>query len=114
MPSIIRSKGTALIHDVLMVPVAWTLAFWLRYNLDALPDGFYTQGSQALYLLIPVQMGAFLVFGLYRGIWRFASIPDLLRILKAVGVGAAVIGPARKEMPRDRIRPPAWHRNHLW
>jgi FlaA1/EpsC-like NDP-sugar epimerase len=30
----------------------------------------------------------FWIFGCYRGIWRFASIPDLLRLLKAVLVGA--------------------------
>jgi FlaA1/EpsC-like NDP-sugar epimerase len=39
---------------------------------------------------LPVQAAAFWLFGLYRGIWRFASIPDLMRILKSVWSGVAV------------------------
>src|SRR5687767_3041963 len=33
----------------------------------------------------------FLAFGLYRGLWRFASLPDLRRILLAVGLGALAV-----------------------
>jgi FlaA1/EpsC-like NDP-sugar epimerase len=29
-------------------------------------------------------------FGLYRGLWLFASLPDLIRIIKAIAVGAAL------------------------
>ncbi|MFQ5582748.1 MAG: polysaccharide biosynthesis protein, partial [Mariprofundaceae bacterium] len=39
---------------------------------------------------LPVQALVFWYFGLYRGIWRFASIPDLLRILRAVLFGTAL------------------------
>ncbi len=87
---VLRSQGTAFAHDVIMVPIAWYLAYWFRYNLGTLPEGLFAHGSQGLYLIIPVQIGAFVFFGLYRGIWRFASLPDLMRILKAVGVGVAI------------------------
>lgn len=40
---------------------------------------------------VPVQSLAFYWFGLYRGIWRFASMPDLVRITKAVAVGTAIV-----------------------
>ena len=35
---------------------------------------------------------AFYFFGLYKGVWRFASLPDLIRIIKAVasGTGASI------------------------
>jgi FlaA1/EpsC-like NDP-sugar epimerase len=40
---------------------------------------------------IPLQAMVFHSFGLYRGIWRFASIPDLRRIVLAAGtVGLAI------------------------
>ncbi len=90
IPARFQSQGTALIHDTLMVPIAWTLAFWLRYNLGVLPVEFFDEGLKALLIILPVQLGAFIAFGLYRGIWRFASLPDLLRILKAVAVGSAI------------------------
>ncbi len=38
-------------------------------------------------LLLAVQGATFVYFGLYRGDWRFASMPDLLRIIKAVTIG---------------------------
>jgi FlaA1/EpsC-like NDP-sugar epimerase len=34
--------------------------------------------------------GAFVYFGLYRGDWRFASMPDLVRIIKAASVGTLI------------------------
>ncbi|MCG7997188.1 MAG: polysaccharide biosynthesis protein [Candidatus Thiodiazotropha taylori] len=90
LPRHLRSQGVALAHDVLMVPIAWFLAFWFRYNLEVVPVSFYQDALQALLYVLPVQLAAFLLFGLYRGIWRFASLPDILRILKAVLVGTVV------------------------
>ncbi|MCG8035881.1 MAG: polysaccharide biosynthesis protein [Candidatus Thiodiazotropha taylori] len=90
LPRHLRSQGVALAHDVLMVPIAWFLAFWFRYNLEVVPVSFYQDALQALLYILPVQLAAFLLFGLYRGIWRFASLPDILRILKAVLVGTVV------------------------
>ncbi|MBV2120038.1 MAG: polysaccharide biosynthesis protein [Candidatus Thiodiazotropha sp. (ex Ctena orbiculata)] len=90
LPRHLRSQGVALAHDVLMVPIAWFLAFWFRYNLEVVPVSFYQDALQALLYILPVQLAAFLLFGLYRGIWHFASLPDILRILKAVLVGTVV------------------------
>jgi FlaA1/EpsC-like NDP-sugar epimerase len=73
-----------------MIPVAWFGAYWLRFNLEAIPEPYL---SQALLLLpvIWIAQGAMLwYFGLYRGIWRFASVPDLVRIVKAVTVGVGI------------------------
>ncbi|MCG8487603.1 MAG: polysaccharide biosynthesis protein [Chromatiales bacterium] len=90
LPRHLRSQGVALAHDVLMVPIAWFLAFWFRYNLEVVPVSFYEDALRALLYILPVQLAAFLLFGLYRGIWRFASLPDIIRILKAVLVGTVV------------------------
>ncbi|MES9843712.1 MAG: nucleoside-diphosphate sugar epimerase/dehydratase [Candidatus Sedimenticola sp. PURPLELP] len=86
----LRSREYALIHDMTMVPVAWFLAYWFRLNLEMLPPDIFRDGVEALVVLLPVQFGAFLFFGLYRGIWRFASLPDIFRILKAVAVGTVL------------------------
>jgi FlaA1/EpsC-like NDP-sugar epimerase len=73
-----------------MVPIAWFLAFWLRYNLEVVPATYYQDALVGLLFVLPIQLTAFLLFGLYRGIWRFASLPDIVRILKAVTVGTVV------------------------
>jgi FlaA1/EpsC-like NDP-sugar epimerase len=70
-----------------MVPIAWFLSYWFRYNLEVVPVSFYEDAVRTLLFILPVQLAAFLLFGLYRGIWRFASLPDILRILKAVLIG---------------------------
>ena len=77
----------AFLHDVLAAMVAWMLAYWLRLNLD-IPDAFLAGMTAAMLICIPIQAIAFRLFGLYRGVWRFASLPDLRRIVFAVAAGS--------------------------
>ena len=86
----LRSRGGAFLHDLLMIPVAWLGALWLRFNLDSIPAEFLDQALRILPLIAIVQGLTFLYFGLYRGVWRFASVPDLVRILQAVVVGVSL------------------------
>ena len=86
----LRSRGVAFVHDLLMIPVAWLGALWLRFNLDSIPADYLDQALRILPVIIVVQGTILLYFGLYRGVWRFASIPDLVRILQAVVVGVSL------------------------
>lgn len=90
--SVIFSRAAAVLHDLLMIPAAWLLAYWLRFNLGQIPDPFQQAALEYLLIVMPLQAAVFYFFGLYRGVWRFASIPDLFRILKSVafGVGSSV------------------------
>ena len=73
-----------LIHDLLAAALAWWLAYLFRFNFD-IPPGFQSGMVSTLYLLLPLEALSFWSFGLYRGMWRFSSLPDLKRILLAVG-----------------------------
>ncbi len=84
----IRSPWAAFLHDLLTIPITWLMAFWLRFNLSSIPEDSLTVALKVLPILMVVQGSVFLFFGLYRGVWRFASIPDLARISKAVLVGS--------------------------
>jgi len=84
------SRSVAFVHDLLMVPLAWLAAYWLRFNLEEIPGPMLNYAYWALLLIVPVQVVVFRLFGLYRGVWRFASMPDLARIVKAVAVGLAL------------------------
>jgi FlaA1/EpsC-like NDP-sugar epimerase len=86
----LRSRTAAFVHDLIMVPLAWLGAYWLRFNLELPPPQFVDAALAALPLVLPVQAAVFWFFGLYRGVWRFASLPDLMRILKAVAAGTAL------------------------
>ncbi|HEX9583330.1 MAG TPA: nucleoside-diphosphate sugar epimerase/dehydratase, partial [Gammaproteobacteria bacterium] len=86
----LRNRTAAFAHDVIMVPVAWLGAYWLRFNLDTIPQEYFAGALAGLPLVMLIQGGVFWYFGLYRGVWRFASLPDLLRIAKAIGVGVCL------------------------
>ena len=86
----LRSPLVAFVHDMLMVPAAWFAAYWLRFNFSVIPAEYLTQAWLWLPLLVLTQAGAFVYFGLYRGDWRFASMPDLMRIIKAVSAGTLI------------------------
>jgi FlaA1/EpsC-like NDP-sugar epimerase len=86
----LRSQTTAFVHDLVMVPIAWFGAFWLRFNLESVPSEFWRQATLMVPVVLMAQGATLWYFGLYRGIWRFASLPDLVRIIKAVAVGVLV------------------------
>ena len=80
----------AVLHDAAAAALAWSLAYLLRFNFD-LPAGFAAELRQTLFWIVPLQMLIFWRFGLYRGIWRYASTADLRRIVLAVALSAAAI-----------------------
>ena len=83
-----RSRWAAFAHDLLSIPVAWLGAYWLRFNLGEIPTEILSQALLTLPWVVLFQASALWIFGLYRGVWRFASIPDLIRIVKAIAMGS--------------------------
>src|SRR5689334_7785081 len=80
----------AFFHDACMAAIAWVGIYWLRFNLD-LREPFATDMLFTLAWVLPLQAAIFLSLGLYRGLWRFASLSDLQRIVLAAGLGAILI-----------------------
>ncbi len=79
-----------ILHDLVAAMLAWMAAYWLRFNLN-LPPVYLDASLSTLVWVVPLQAMVFWGFGLYRGIWRFASLPDLKRIMFAVGLSALMI-----------------------
>ena len=86
-----RSRTTIFIHDLVMVPCAWFGAYWLRFNLDDIPQKFFYAAVSYLPYVLTIQVCLFWLFGLYRGVWRFSSLPDLIRIGKSIIAGMFLI-----------------------
>ncbi len=80
----------ALLHDLIVATIAWVAAYLLRFNFS-IPAEHFQHMSQSVLWVVPLQGVVFVSLGLYRGMWRFASVPDLKRILFAVGSAAAVV-----------------------
>jgi len=80
----------AFTHDVCAAALAWMSIFWLRFNLD-LHDPYVGEAWFTLFWILPLQAAIFLALGLYRGLWRFASLADLQRIVVSAALGAMLI-----------------------
>jgi FlaA1/EpsC-like NDP-sugar epimerase len=79
-----------LICDALIAGLAWYGAFSLRFNLS-IPDEYRPSMLALLPLVVGTQALVFHLAGLYRGIWRFASMPDLKRLVMTIGLAALVV-----------------------
>jgi len=78
------------LFDLSALVFAWAGGFFLRFNFD-IPANFMVVVSWGLLFLLPAHAVACRIAGLYRGIWMFASLPDLRRVLRAVALSAAAL-----------------------
>jgi FlaA1/EpsC-like NDP-sugar epimerase len=99
----------ALGHDVAAAMIAWYLAYWLRFNTE-IPQYNIPNMVGAMLWVVPLQAVIFFGAGMYRGMWRYASVPDLQRIAAAVVVSTLAIAlmlvmlpPQQPPVPRSVI-----------
>ncbi|WED43915.1 polysaccharide biosynthesis protein [Legionella cardiaca] len=84
-------KWPVITFDALAIPAAWYFAYWLRYNLQPFPRDLTSVYSlTSLLLLSLVQIGCYYYFKVYRGLWRFSSLNDVARIIKAIVCATAI------------------------
>jgi UDP-GlcNAc:undecaprenyl-phosphate/decaprenyl-phosphate GlcNAc-1-phosphate transferase len=85
------------IFEVLLDLILIILAYWSAY---AIKFGPFSDSSQwqlfirTIPVVLFVKMSAFLVIGVYRGLWRYTSIDDLIVFAKAVvvsSIGSVII-----------------------
>ncbi len=82
--------AVTVLHDVLASGASWLLAYQLRFNFEV--SDFYSGLMFAdLVWILPVQALVCWRAGMYRGLWRYASLTDLRRILVAAGLGALAV-----------------------
>lgn len=81
---------SAVAFDLIAVVLAWLGAYLLRFNFEW-PSDQNTQILVGLAALLVIQLLICRYAGLYRGIWMFASLPDLKRVIKAVLVPAVLL-----------------------
>ncbi len=103
----IHPRIAVVIHDLVMVALAWWLAKALRYTLQ--PDQSVIFHALEFPIVLVAQAAILRWTGLYRSLWRFASLPDLWNILKAVGLGTVIIAVAlifynrMQDVPRSTV-----------
>ncbi|GAB4176834.1 MAG: nucleoside-diphosphate sugar epimerase/dehydratase [Wenzhouxiangellaceae bacterium] len=85
------ARSVVVVHDLVLAVVAWLTARWLAERiLDAPWPGAAGLVAEGV-LLVMLQSLVYWRVGLYRGLWRFASLPDLGNLARASMLGAGVI-----------------------
>jgi FlaA1/EpsC-like NDP-sugar epimerase len=86
----IHPRVAVVLHDLLVTALAWWMAKLLRYALR--PDEIVSFLPLEFLTVLLVQGLIFRWTGLYKSVWRFASLPDLWNIVRAAVIGALFIG----------------------
>lgn len=84
-----RKTFIVISYDFIVSMFSFYFAFFLR--LSEIPVYFYTfEFFLKTVILSAVQVCCFYIMGNYKGIWRFSSTPDLLRVIKGVSLAVPV------------------------
>ncbi|MFT4179199.1 MAG: nucleoside-diphosphate sugar epimerase/dehydratase [Thermomonas sp.] len=86
-------RMAVVLHDLVMVWVCWQGLHYLRYALQPMPLELAPFSPTVIIVLVAQGLVSWRV-GLYRGLWRFASVPDLINIFVAgvLGLVGILIG----------------------
>lgn len=92
MGNIIRSKNfyLMLFFDAALISGAFLLAYILRFE-GQVPEREWQNLYSTLPYVIIFKLFSFWFFGLYRGMYRYVSLVDLLNVIKATLTSSAII-----------------------
>jgi len=77
-----RRRSFVVAIQLFFIVLAYTLAFLVRFDFS-LPAEYRSVFFQALPLLLLTKLSSLYFFDLFRGLWRYVGIDDILRILRA-------------------------------
>ncbi|MFH1673216.1 MAG: nucleoside-diphosphate sugar epimerase/dehydratase [Pseudomonadota bacterium] len=92
MKKILISKNLfiLILTDVVLLALAYFLAYVVRFEAK-LGAGELLIIRQTIVPVVLCKLVVFYFFNLYRGMWRYTGIVDLLNVIKAVAVSSAII-----------------------
>lgn len=80
-----------LASDLILTFFAWYCAVWISFNFT-LPTAIYFHKIVILSgIVIAIHTVSYWKTGLHRTIWHYASVPDVIRIVKAVVIGTLIL-----------------------
>ena len=79
-----------VLYDIIAVNLAYLIALWLRFDCqyNSIPEKYLSPAFRIIPLHTVVMLAVLAFLRLYQSIWRYASLPELVRILWASCIGA--------------------------
>jgi len=92
MKHLLRNKNfwTIIVTDAGLVCVSYVLAYLIRFE-NNIPPEQVEMLVKTLPWIVPAKILVFAWLGLYRGMWRYTSILDLINIIQATVISAGAI-----------------------
>ena len=84
-----RHRVWQAVVDAGLIAVAWYLAFWLRFD-EGIPVYYDRLLDESIYVLVPLKLAVFVLFGFYSHWWRYVSIRDMWAVVRGVTVATIV------------------------
>ncbi len=79
-----------ILADSALILVSLLLAYVLRFNTLYLEDYYLHQFLHALPVMLAVRLIVFAFMGLYRGMWRFVGMRDLMSLIQAITLSSGL------------------------
>ncbi len=79
----------ALIYDMVMAALSFWLALYLRFDTLNIPLAENLAFNRFFFISMVIHAASFVLNGLYKGVWRFSSMHDLIRVVNAAAMGIA-------------------------
>lgn len=73
----------AFLYDLLMAALSFWAALYLRFDTLNIPLLQDLDFNRFFFVSMFIYAGSFILNGLYKGVWRFSSMYDLIRVVKA-------------------------------
>lgn len=78
-----------IITDIVLINFSYIFAFIIRFE-GHLPKTHFNVFVETAFILIAIKIAVFYYFNLYKNLWRYAGVLDLLQIIFAVGSANAI------------------------
>jgi FlaA1/EpsC-like NDP-sugar epimerase len=87
----LRRLSMQLVGDSLLVGLAYFAAFYLRFNMEP-PPAYMVMAWNTAPLIIGCTLAALISLRVYRMMWRYTSLADLVRLTQALTLGLIAAG----------------------
>ena len=82
-----------LLYDMIAINLAYFIALWLRFDckFSAIPENYLNPAIKIAPAYTFVMLMTLASMRLYQSVWRYASVPELLRVFSASVIAIPVL-----------------------
>jgi FlaA1/EpsC-like NDP-sugar epimerase len=92
MRHLIRKRNFWIIFsiDILFLYLAYFLSYFVRFEGN-IPPAEISNFKNTVWFIIPFKLLFFIYFKLYKGMWRYTGVEDLINLIKATFLSSGII-----------------------